>query len=107
VGSQIAQGLLTTLDRAVLLDGLVAQFFSGKHREHLDPGRLPGWFKGEDRLERLWVVSVLAMEHRDPLRRDDLSPGDPLAVVGAVRSVHHEVPFAADEEFEGPRGGGE
>jgi hypothetical protein len=49
----------------------------------------------------------LTVQQRDPLRRDELGPGDPLGVVRPVRPVHHEVPGSADAELEGPGGGGE
>ena len=107
VGRQVAQGLLAALDRVVLLHRLVAEFLGGEHRAHHDPGLLAGRLEGQDRLEGVRVVAGLAVQQRDPLRRDDLPPGDPLLVVGPVRPVHHEVPGPADAELEGPRRGRE
>src|SRR5262249_2199565 len=99
----VAQGLLPALDRVVLLHRFVTEFPGGKHRAHHDPGLLAGRHEGQDRLEGVGVVAGLAVQQRDPLRRDDLGPGDPLLVVGPVRPVHHEVPLPADVELEGPR----
>jgi len=39
---------------------------------------------------------------RDPFRRDDLGPGDPLLEVGPVGSVHHEVPLPRRRETRTP-----
>src|SRR5699024_3302490 len=61
----------------------------------------------QDRLERVRIIAMLAVEHRDSLGWGDLGPGDPLAVIGAVRPVHREFPYPADAELEGPRGGRE
>ena len=107
VGGQVAQGLLAALDRVVLLGRLVPQLPGREHRAHLDPGRRAVGGEGDDRLEGVRVAAGLAVQQGDPLRRGDLGPGDPLLVVGPVRSVHHEVPLPADAELERPRGGGE
>src|SRR5262245_21202758 len=107
VDRQVAQCLLAALDRVVLLHGLLAEFLGGEHRAHHDPGLRAGRLEGQDRLEGIRVVAGLAVQQRDPLRRDDLPPGDPLLVVGPVRPVHDEVPLPADAEVEGPSRGGE
>ena len=86
VGGRVAEGLLAALDRVVRLDRLVAQLLGREHRVHLDPGRRAVGRECDDRLEGVRVAAGLTVQQRNPLRPDDLGPGDPLLVVRPVRS---------------------
>ena len=59
---QFAQRLLATFDRVVLLHRFVALLFGGEDCAHFEKGNRTIRCEREDRLERIRVATILAVE---------------------------------------------